>query len=231
MPATVVGNWQLDEGTGSSAKDSSGNNNNGELSPIAPIWTGGRQPASTALHFDGSNYVKVVGNPPPLTVLEPSMVTVEAWVRSCGPVTGSLHYILSKGGEGCIAASYALYAGELGKLSFYISHEDQAKPFFESPNAEPSVWDGNWHHVAGTYDGKTVRLYVDGHQIGDGTNVPDPTNIVYNLPVNEFFIGSYGEEPCPFPYNFTGDIAEVRVWNGALSPSEVLMRAQGQELT
>jgi hypothetical protein len=138
MPATVVGNWQLDEGTGSSTKDSSGNNNDGELSPIAPTWTGGRKPASTALHFDGSNYVKVAGNPPPLTVLEPSTVTVEAWVRSCGPVTGSLHYILSKGGEGCIAASYALYAGELGKLSFYISHEDQAKPFFESPNAEPS---------------------------------------------------------------------------------------------
>jgi hypothetical protein len=230
MTTTVVGNWQFDEGTGSNAKDSSGNNNDGKLSPIAPIWTGGRKPASTALHFDGSNYVKVVGNPPPLTVLEPSTVTVEAWIRSCGPVSGSLHYILSKGGEGCIAASYAFYAGELGKLSFYIGHEDPAQPFIESPNEEPSVWDGNWHHIAGTYDGKTVRLYVDGLQIKDGTDVPDLTNIVYSLPVNEFFIGSYGEEPCPFPYSFTGDIAEVRVWNGALAPSEVLMRAQGQEL-
>jgi hypothetical protein len=230
MPATVVGNWQLDEGTGSIAKDSSGNNNDGELSPDAPIWTGGRKPTSTALHFDGANYVKVVGNPPPLTVLEPSTVTVEAWIRSCGPVSGSLHYILSKGGEGCVAASYALYAGERGGLSFYVSHEDQAKPFFESPDAGTSVWDGNWHHVAGTYDGNTVRLYVDGHQIEDGTNVPEPTAIVYNLPVNEFFIGSYGEEPCPFPYSFTGDIAELRTWNEALAPSEVLMRAQGQEL-
>jgi concanavalin A-like lectin/glucanase superfamily protein len=226
MSATIVGNWQLDEGMGSNAKDSSGNTNDGELSPIAPTWTGGRKPASTALHFDGSNSVKVIGNPPPLTVLESSTVTVEAWVRSCGPVSGSLHYILSKGGEGCIAASYALYAGERGGLSFYISHEDQAQPFFESPDAGTSVWDGNWHHIAGTYDGKTVRLYVDGHQIGDGTDVPDSTNIVYNLPVNEFFIGSYGEELCPFPYSFTGDIAEVRVWDGVLSDSEILVKAQ-----
>jgi hypothetical protein len=225
MPATVVGIWQLDEGTGSLAKDSSGNNNDGAFSPTAPIWTGGRKPTSTALHFDGASYVKVVGNPPPLTVLEPSTVTVEAWIRSCGPVSGSLHYILLKGGNGCVAASYALYAGESGRLAFYISHEDPAQPFIQSPYAGTSIWNGNWHHVAGTYDGKIVRLYLDGHEVG-GTNVPAPTNIVYNLPINEFFIGSYGEEACPFPYSFTGDIAEVRVWDGVLSDSEILARAQ-----
>lgn len=225
MSATVVGNWQLDEGTGSIAKDSSGNNNDGELSLDAPIWTGGRKPSSTALHFDGENYVRVVGNPPPLTVLEPSTVTVEAWIRSCGP--GSLAYILSKGGAGCVAASYALYAGDTGGLFFYIRHDDPVlHPFIESPDAGKSVvWNGNWHHVAGTYDGQTVRLYVDGHQIGGtGTTVPAPTAILYNLPVNEFFVGSYGEEACPF--RFTGDIAEVRVWDGVLSDDEILARAQ-----
>ncbi len=107
--ATVVGNWQLDEGTGLVAQDSSGNNNKGELSTPPPIWTGGRKPASTALHFDGSNFVEVVGNPPPLTVLEPSTVTVEAWVRSCSPVHDpdqrTFQYILAKGGEGGAAAS------------------------------------------------------------------------------------------------------------------------------
>ncbi len=146
-----------------------------------------------------------------------------AMIPWIGP--GSLAYFLSKGGAGCVAASYALYAGDLGGLSFYIRHKDPTKPFIESPDAGKSVWNGNWHHIAGTYDGKTVRLYVDGLQIGDGTNVLDPTALVYNLPANEFFIGSYGEDACPF--RFTGDIAEVRVWNGALSPNEVLMRAQG----
>ena len=140
MSATVVGNWQLDEGTGLVAQDSSGKNNNGVLSTPPPIWTGGRKPASTALHFDGSTYAKVMGNPPPLTVLEPSTVTVEAWVRSCGP--GSLAYILSKGGEGCVAASYALYAGDSGGLSFYIRREDQAKPYIESPDAGKAHWVG-----------------------------------------------------------------------------------------
>ena len=36
-----------------------------------------------------------------------------------------------------------------------------------------SVWDGKWHHVAGTFDGSTVRLYVDGVQVGTGTPAPD----------------------------------------------------------
>jgi hypothetical protein len=173
--------------------------------------------------FSSHKSVGERGNPPPLTALEPSTVTIEAWVRSCGP--GSLAYILSKGGEGCVAASYALYAGGSGGLSFYIRHEDPVlHPYIESPDAGTSVWDGKWHHVAGTYDGKTVRLYVDGHQIGNGTDVPDPTNIVYNLQVNEFFIGSYVENACPF--RFTGEIAEVRVWDGVLSESEILARAQ-----
>src|SRR5205823_14394762 len=34
-----------------------------------------------------------------------------------------------------------------------------------SPDAGTGIWDGKWHHVAGTYDGAALRLYVDGHEV------------------------------------------------------------------
>src|SRR5437764_5956495 len=160
MTTIVVGNWRLDEGTGQVARDSSGNENHGQRSPNAPLWIGGRKPASTAPQFDGQNSVKVASDPR-LTVLEPLTVTAEAWVRSCNP--GTLAYILSKGGEACVASSYAIYTGESGGLYFYIRHNAALPyPFTLSPDAGTSVWNGRWHHVVGTYgwaDRQTIRRW------------------------------------------------------------------------
>jgi hypothetical protein len=49
--------------------------------------------------------------------------------------------------------------------------------------------DGNWHLVAGTYDGASLRMYGDGVQVfGSGS----PTNIAINYaPNTNFYIGSY----------------------------------------
>lgn len=225
MTTIVIGNWRLDEGQGQIAGDSTGNRNDGQLNPTPggadfPIWTGGRKPYSTALQFDGGNSVKVANNPT-LTVLDTSTVTAEAWVRSCGP--GKFGQILTKGALACLAASYALYSGDSGGLFFYIYRGSDI--FVLSPDGGTAVWDGNWHHVAGTYDGLILRLYVDGTEIGTGT--PNSLPIHYHLPFREFYIGAY-VGTCQL--GFKGDIAEVRVWNGALSAGEILARAQGREL-
>ena len=78
-------------------------------------------------------------------------------------------------------------------------------------------------------DGQTVRLYVDGQEIGTGTTLPTPTAIVYDLQVTDFLIGVNADEST-CAYRFNGVIAEVRIWNGVLSPDEILMRANGEEL-
>ena len=86
-----------------------------------------------------------------------------------------------------------------------------------SPDAGESVWNGQWHNVVGTYDGSTVRLYVDGRQVGSGT--PDTTPIAYGLPTsNEFAIGNYPW--CP-ESGFSGSIDEVKLFNRALGPQEI----------
>ena len=59
-----------------------------------------------------------------------------------------------------MASSYALYTGSNGGLRFYVS--DGGAGASLSPAAGPELWDGQWHAVAGTFDGQTVRFYLDG---------------------------------------------------------------------
>jgi hypothetical protein len=153
--------------------------------------------------------------------LEPTAVSVEGWVKSSYP--GVFGYILSKGASGNTAASYALYTGLTGGLFFYVF---DGATFILSPDAGAGVWDGNWHHVVGTYDGLNVRLYVDGVEIGEGT--PTTISIGYNLPTsNDLFIGTYNAGAASV-FNYFGAIDEASVFNRALSAAEVASRYSGE---
>lgn len=205
-----VGRWQLNEGGGSVAVDSSGNGDSGTLLG-GSSWT--RGPSGAALTFDGvSGAVRV----PDAPQLEPSAaVSVAAWVARTGS-PGNYRYMVAKGGHGCVAASWGLYSGPNGGLQFYISR-GHGTSYARTADAGPGVWDGQWHMAVGTFDGTTIRLYVDGAQVGSGTVYPGP--IEYQLSdANELFVGDY---PSCADKDFGGTISDVRIWNRALGATEV----------
>ena len=206
----LSGWWRFDEGAGTVTHDSSGRGNAGALSGGA-TWTPGY--FGSALSFDGSaGSVDVPDSPS----LEPSSaITVTAWVKAEGP-EGDFDYIVAKGATQCMAASYGLYTGADGGLIFYVSR-NLGFNYVLSPDAGPGVWDGNWHFVVGTYDGASVRLYVDGKQVGTGS--PFTGSIGYGLPNgNDLFFGHY--DGCA-AHDFDGAIDEPTVWNRALTGPEV----------
>ncbi|HTK75270.1 MAG TPA: LamG domain-containing protein, partial [Gemmataceae bacterium] len=168
-------------------------------------------PVGQAFHFNGvDTYVRA----PQSADLEPAAVSVEAWVNATSG--GINRYIVSKGASGLVAASYALYTGPSGGLKFYVF---DGTTFVESSDAGPAVWDGHWHHVVGSYNGSTVRLYVDGAEVGTGT--PANLRINYNLPdSNDLFIGTYNGLTGTH-FNFDGLVDEPSVYDRALSAAEV----------
>src|SRR5260370_8555121 len=91
-------------------------------------------------------------------------VSVEGWVKA-NASPGTFRYILSKNNDSN-SGSYALYTGSNGGLNFYVTVNGS---FVLSPNAGTGVWNGQFHHIAGTYDGSRVRLFVDGVEVGAGT--------------------------------------------------------------
>lgn len=210
--------WPLNEGSGQVVHDWSGQGNNGYLGTTPgvdasdPQWIPGVFSGS-ALRFDGGDDMVSI---PDSKSLEPQNLTVAAWVRGT-PGNRFAKYIVAKGGVGCDRGSYALYTGAGGGVAFYIA---DATTFYRTPEAPASIWDGNWHNVAGTYDGRNVRLYVDGQLIG-ATPVPAGTSINYNLGSGD---GSFGTFPGACQnLNLAGDVDGVQVWSQSL-PVDTIWR-------
>jgi concanavalin A-like lectin/glucanase superfamily protein len=215
----LVGWWPMNEGSGQVVRDWSGHGNNGTLgnSPAAdsqdPTWIRGVLMGS-ALRFDGDDLVQIPDSP----ALNVSKATVAAWFRgSASP--GENRYILAKGGLACVRASYGLYSSSNGGMAFYVANRDA---FFRSPEAPASVWDGKWHNAAGTFDGTTVRLFIDGKQVGNGTPATGP--IDYTLATGGGLIGDYhGADPAGVACNLfmTGDVDGVQIWSQALPVADI----------
>jgi Concanavalin A-like lectin/glucanases superfamily len=210
----LVGWWPMNEGSGQVIHDWSGHGNHGTLGSTAaaddndPSWIPGVFFGS-ALRFDGNDFVKI----PDSSSLEPKTITVSAWFRGTSS-PGSFKYIVSKGANACDSGSYGLYTSSNGGMAFYIG--DGSQQFVRSPEAPPTVWDGKWHNAAGTFDGSTVRLFIDGQEVGNGTAAS--TGIVYGQPVDGGLIGQYGGTCDLF---LVGDVDGVQIWSRPLPIADI----------
>ncbi|MBU0716016.1 MAG: carbohydrate binding domain-containing protein [Verrucomicrobia bacterium] len=142
----AVGYWKLDEGTGTTAGDSSGTGNNGTLQGN-PQWVEGR--INGALSFNGSNYVDCGSN----SSLKVAAITMEAWVYS--PTTNFA-------GPNEIAGAEGAYGYNITDNKIWVHINTLNQGWHWCVPSDALTWDG-WHHVAFTYDGvNTVKCYRDG---------------------------------------------------------------------
>jgi Concanavalin A-like lectin/glucanases superfamily len=215
----LAGYWPLNEGWGQVVRDWSGHGSHGQLGSTPgvdandPAWIRGVFGFGHGLRFGGDDFVAIPSSPS----LEPGTITVESWFRRAGS-PGPYAYLLSKGGEDCEAASYGLYSSANGGLAFYVY---DGTAWTRSPEAQPTVWDGRWHHAAGTFDGGKVRLFVDGTEVGSGT--PAGNGIGYDLPEGDGSIGAY-RASCSLL--FEGDLDGVRIWSRALPVADIWAQAR-----
>lgn len=200
------------EGSGQVVHDLSGHGNNGMLGTTPgvdandPTWIRGFLFGS-GLRFDGNDVVRIPNGPS----LNTTNVTASAWVRaSTSP--GDYKYVLSKGATAtCRASDYGLYTGYDGGIRFYDAYPAAANTFHLSGDLPAAqIWDGRWHFVAGTFDGTTAKLFVDGKL------VPGSDEVTYTstAPITgDIGVGDYNDN-CDLYY--TGDIDDVAVFNQAL---------------
>jgi len=90
---------------------------------------------------------------------------------------------------------------------------------FGAPVKPNALGDGKWHHVAGTFDGKQMNLYVDGKQVGRKSIVGK----LYTQSKEPMQIGSYQNEP------FQGDLNDVRLFRTGLSKLQIEEIADGKQ--
>jgi hypothetical protein len=219
VSANLLGYWKLDEQSPGVAIDSSpGMHNGNPLGNPQQVVPGN---PGKARQF-GANSAIVVDNPNDKS-LEPEQVTVEAWVKARTPWKDPKYgYIVVKGAVGCNNGSYSLNTDGAGNVVFVIG---SAGTHVRSQIAAAAdVWDGNWHHLAGTFDGELLHLCMDGVEMGEGIVPPEAPKdgIQYDgLDSNELYIGQFKEQKpggqCPDGIGWTDQsqviIDEVKIWD------------------
>ena len=139
----------LRRGAGGVLHDSSGNANDGVIS--AATWVAGR--SGSALSFNGRNSWVTVPDSPSLDLT--NVMTIEAWVKPA-QLSGSWRTVVVKELPGQLA--YALYAHGAGPGPSI--HANTGSDRYATTSSTLPV--GRWTFLSGTYDGATLRLYVDG---------------------------------------------------------------------
>jgi hypothetical protein len=153
-------------------------------------------------------------------ILKPFYLTAEAWVKPA-----QWH---RRGGDNTIISctqngGYAIYVqAATGKLLFvaYANGSFQTASLVVAGN----LIDGQWCHLAGTWDGLAARLYVNGKLRATSYPLRANRGITYGSFNDQLFLGaeSAGNSSTPEPNRYyTGKIDEVRIWNYARSESEL----------
>ena len=206
--AGQVSSWLLDEGSGCTAADAVGSND-GTLGPNcptnAPTWSSGHLGSNGALHYDGDDDLVTIAND--ASFATPTGFTLSAWIKH-SPNTWyrSILDLRDSGSDG-----YDLYVSPNSK-GFV-----RANDLILEGNTD--IADNTWHHVVGTYDGTTLRLYVDG--------VLDASSVVGGTSLNVTADIKLGHHFSSTNNTLVGELGEVGLWDRALTETEVLDQSFG----
>lgn len=221
VPDGLIGYWPLGadclDFTNTVAGDLSNNGNVGTLigSLAAASLVDG--PVGIAPTFNGTTqYIGI----PNTTFLQPVKCTLAAWIKLGS--TAAQAYILDSYAQNPSVAGIGLGLSVAGnaahKLGLIIGNNTGTgtPANFMFVNGATSVDDGKWHFGVGTYDQATLRVYVDGVQDGTASSALVPG---YSASNHVEIAGLFQTAQVAY---FPGTISEVRMYNRALAPWEVI---------
>jgi hypothetical protein len=209
----LVGYWKFDEGSGNVALDGSGNGNTGILENN-PIWVDGKY--SKALSFDGIDDFVLVQDSVSLHLS--SAVTVEAWVYlPIGADFSQGRTILSKdASNGGTGLNFGI-CNDAGGVQFGVGTDGVYSPIIGLDTPTGYVPRDVWTHVAATYDGSLMKVYVSG-VLCASSSWTGGINTDNGRPLT---IGKKNFYPWSYEYWMNGIIDDVRIYNRGLSQQEI----------
>jgi hypothetical protein len=191
----------MNEYSGSTVYDSSGNNNNGTIS--GATWTTGK--FQSGLHFNGTSAYVNLGNPATLQIT--GSQTISMWVKPTDFAVRQNPYNKAYGGEGTITIETD------GTVNYYYGTKGGNDVPYQGFNTASSLTAGEWNHIAIVRDlgAMQLRWYINGVL----TNTAAASYAAAAVSSNNVTIG-YG-----YAGYFKGQIDHVRVVARALNATEV----------
>ena len=210
MPQGIVGWWKMDEGSGTTAYDSSGNANNGTLTNT-PTYAGGVNSGGTSYYLGrsvvftsaSSRYISIPSN---AALTFTGSKSYGAWIKWTN--SGAQQDIFTR------ASGYNLYLSSGGTAYYTLTG------LTATAQTSTVVTAATWTHIMIVYDSTvgtngTVYVYKNGAVTNTVTATAGSSTLASNAAA---YIGS---SSTPNNY-FNGRIDDVRVYNRVLSATEVL---------
>ena len=213
--AELEGWWRFTEADGDESADASGKNRSALLDTNR-VWRVTDAPGGGALWFDGVTNVTAAGDDYAYALVPDfegltltNAFSAAAWI--CPEALPAFAPILVRTGDAEEwDDGFALFVGENGALAAYVRGGDDA-----GEAAGGALATNEWNHVALTYSGRSLRLYLNGREVASRTfasrassDAPAPLGI-------GTLVGRSRVQP------FAGAIADVRIWSSALTSAQV----------
>jgi hypothetical protein len=208
----LVGHWPFDEGSSTTANDTTG---------VRPLtfpastltWTTGHV-GPFALGCDGVNGAQ---HPTPFTLAQHT-VMFWWWAQAAPGTTG--RQVVANGASGTVASPVLVWSFSWGH---WTATNRQAWTLYDGANTwtvlqyPTTLTPQTWYHLAATYDGTTYRAYLNGQpslsKVGPGPGTPQ----------GAFMVCSGGGGAAE-----SGQVDDLKVWNRALSDTEIAQQYAGQ---
>ena len=202
-----IGHWKLDETSGTTAADSSGNGHDGTMNDgLDGANDSVNGVISNALDFDGADDGIEL---PASSTLFPNnnSWTTSAWFKTISPANGTYGNRIFNPMQN--ATNGSAFILSLDGLDLDFAHDDGTSL---TNSSVATINEHTWYHVASSYDGTTFKVYLNG------TEELSVTDTFSGFGTGNAAIGEAGDGTAPFP----GQIDDVRIYDRVLSASEIL---------
>lgn len=234
-PTNLLGQWTFDEGSGTTAKDYSGNNYNGTFGSAAaglggatsgvtgtakPTWTTDRYGnANKALAFDKGAKITI----PYSSSLNPQKMSISVWINVAEKKDGNRFMGLH---------SWNGFKFEIqgGNLPFFTGNSSAGT--YDRDNAGTAVDLNKWYNLAVTFgDGKTT-FYINGVSVKAWDNTPGTLiavtghDLVFGVDSSKYAATTTNYDadkiiPAEWGGFFHGSLDEIRIYKSVLTDSQV----------
>ncbi len=225
VDASVIGYWRFEEGSGTSFNDSSGLGNHGTFHngasfstdvPVNPVPRNGLGNQYSAA-FDGvDDYGRVAHN---ASFDITSQITLEAWIKMDADSVNNYAIVARQYGtdtkDSFILGVRRGVVNGPQNLLFGLGDASGGQHYIDSAFS-PVL--GQWYHVAGTWDGSTMKTFINGVQID---SLAFSGTIGYAVD-EDVYIGVNDEGTPNLGAFWDGNIDEVRISDVALNPDQFL---------
>jgi hypothetical protein len=208
----LVGHWEFN----GNAKDATPYGNDGTVSG-AVLAADRKGQSNKAYSFNGESDYWIVdyGSGSKPEELKLDQFTVSAWIKANSFPSNSVYIATDR--EGCGRHNYLLSLGNGYPQIQFI--EDESSPHqWRSATASQQIATGSWYHLAGSYNGQNLIIYVNGAEKGNTEIVSTPEDDNNSA---SFKVGYSNCIHSSITNYFNGYIDDVRVYSRALSADEI----------